>query len=132
MLENATLPEIAWTLLGLVGSLVAARATRAAFGDLAYVRRLGRNGVLKAVALNACWNEGKTLVIQLAFVVAGVVAMLTPNALRESVELHMRVIAGAFLLAEVLLVMNTVRYLVYRQQLASLITRQRKHKERLT
>lgn len=76
---TASFLEIFWTVVCALGAGICARLLAAAIGDLRFLRANHINGDRSLVALDVIVSKAIYASVQTAFVLIGVVAMLTPS-----------------------------------------------------
>jgi hypothetical protein len=122
---TASWNEILWTLGALMGLAINVRLLRVAQGDMGRLRRANLNGPRTLVARGNRRNEVVRVLVQLFFLVIGVLAMITPNAVRPDtslgISLFSLVLSLSALLMEGLMVWGSVRDLQERHKLIELV-----------
>lgn len=110
--ESASVPEIVWTLVTLIGFGVTLWGLWDAVGDLDYVRQHGLNGTRKLVAWSNVRAEAVGAAVLGLFASVGVVALFTPprpdSGAAGLPAFYPLYVAAAASLAAVLLVLQSL------------------------
>lgn len=106
---NATFLEIFWTCTGLIGFGVQCWALNDAIRNMYWLEARGMNGARHRIAIGNVRDELIRTVIQVIFILIGVVAMATaPVDAQNPVTALSYVISGGIIVTQILLVVKAI------------------------
>ncbi len=86
MIENISTPELAWSLLAMLGLAVSLIMLGEVFADYRFVKISGQNGALRLIAGQHVRSELRRVLEFVGFLALGVAAGLTPPPIREDIS----------------------------------------------
>lgn len=114
---HATIIEIIWTLVTLIGVVANAWGCFDAIADKRWLKRVGLNGRRKTVARWHVMLNGALTWVQLAFLTAGVTACFSENTATGNTRVARIIVQLLFLSSEPVLVFIAVAAHRYRARL---------------